>query len=338
MAVILPNGHPAIEILQQENANVTPASSIASDAPRIRVAIANTMSNVIETETQFARAFADSDQDIELVFFSPSTKLDAAQNKLNAPDQSPQVIEREQHRLAYHKPLTDIQNDPTISGIVLTGFPAATLPLRQKTTDQEGVDFYNEFTDLLDHAQQSGIPTLATCWSSHVALNHFYGIERNKRDQKLTGTFNVEVSRTNSILTDGLDKNFPLPVSRYFYSDEEGIKNEANLNVLVTSKETGAAIVSENQGSFVYMTGHLEYLAETLPQEYIRDLYTKGMFDAVYPRNIDLHNQQRTWAGANTTFYNNIAAQFAAFAADHQQDYRQAQPADTNVQPEPAYA
>ncbi|MCB9982919.1 MAG: homoserine O-succinyltransferase [Rhodospirillales bacterium] len=326
MAVILPDGHPAIKDLRQEGCNVIPASQAPKDNV-VRVAVANTMSNVIETETQFARAFAESDLNVELVFFSPSTKIDTAHTK---PDN-----EKEQHRLAYHKPLAEIQNDKTINGIVLTGFPGATLDLRQKTgpTDDKGNEFYDEFIGLLDYARENNVPTLATCWAAHVALNHFYRIERLKRDAKLTGIFELAVKNESSPLVQSMDAQIQMPVSRYYYSDEKALRAEPNLNILASSKETGAAIVSEKQGSFIYMSGHLEYLADTLPKEYIRDIGTKGLMDAPYPRNTDLHEQKRTWAAANTAFYSNLANLFNAHRRENPAAARTIKPQHTNDRP-----
>ncbi|HOO82637.1 MAG TPA: homoserine O-succinyltransferase [Alphaproteobacteria bacterium] len=305
MAVILPDGHPAIENLRQEGCkNVIPASQAPKDNV-VRVAVANTMSNVVETETQFARAFAESGLNVELVFYSPSTKIAAAHEKSDS--------KKEQHRLKYHKPLSEIRNDKTINGIVLTGFPGANLDLRQKTgsTDDKGNEFYNEFIDLLDYARKSNTPTLATCWAAHVALNHFYGIERLKREAKLTGIFELAVTNANSPLVKGIEHKFPMPVSRYYYSDEIALRAQPNLNILASSEETGAAIVSEKKGPFIYMSGHLEYLANTLLKELLRDFQKKGT-DAPYPENLDPFYQKRTWAAANTAFYSNLANLFNA--------------------------
>ncbi|MCB1720964.1 MAG: homoserine O-succinyltransferase [Alphaproteobacteria bacterium] len=344
MAVILPDEHPAIELLQQEDCNVIPASQAPKDNV-VRVAVANTMSNVIETETQFARAFAESDLNVELVFFSPSTKIDTANSKIKSAREeiasetlTPEkikaarnTIEKEQHRLAHHKPFHDIQNDPKISGIVLTGFPGANLDLRQKTgpTDDKGNEFYNEFIDLLGYARGNNVPTLATCWAAHVALNHFYDIKRFKRDAKLTGIFELAVNNEGSPLVQGMDAQIQMPVSRYYYSDEEALKAESNLNILASSEETGAAIVSEKQGSFIYMSGHLEYLANTLLKELLRDFKKNGM-NADFPENIDIFHPKRTWAAANTAFYSNLANLFNTLRRENPATAHTIKPQRTN--------
>jgi homoserine O-succinyltransferase len=77
------------------------------------------------------------------------------------------------------------------------------------------------------------------------------------------------------------------------------------LSILASSPETGAAIVAATDSPILFMTGHLEYLADTLSKEYERDVAKMG--DAApRPQNYDTENPHRTWEAANAMFYGNF--------------------------------
>lgn len=318
MSIILPDNHPALETLKQEGIAAIPASK-AADAPRVRVALTNTMSNPVETETQFARALSNAEQNVELVSFSPKARLSKSFEILRKyqdvdpatlDEKTRKDIEKAKHRVKFHQPLSRITVDPSFAGIIMAGFGGSKFDLSQSTPqNKNGIDFYDELMNVVDHARTRKIPTLATCWSAHADLNRQYGVGRKVNETKLTGVFDVAVIRPEDPLVDGMAPQFPLPVSRYGECDEQKIITNPDLIVLATSDKTGAAIIREADGPVIYMTGHLEYLAETLEEEFERD--TAKMGDAApKPENYDVKSPVRTWENANARFYSNLVNEF----------------------------
>lgn len=76
----------------------------------------------------------------------------------------------------------------------------------------------------------------------------------------------------NSILFRGFDDTFMVPQSRHTTFKTEDIKAVPQLKILASSKETGVYAVSSEKGKQIFITGHSEYDANTLADEYFRDL------------------------------------------------------------------
>ncbi len=318
MTIYIQDNHPAIDILKNEGiTNIKPASEIG-DQEVITIALGNLMDNIVETETQFTRSLSASNRDILLSPHTPTKRLEAAQITVNNTAEIVESgskedlikLEKAYHRTQFQKPLSDIKNDPSIDAIILTGFGKYKAPLQQQTdpNDREsGVDFYDEFTGVLDDVREKNTPTLATCWAAHASLNYFYGIERKRKPEKLTGVFDLQVTQKDSPLMERLGDSFPSPISRYCYSDEAAIQAEPNLIPLAGSKETGTALAEEKNGSVVYSSVHPEYLKDTLKLENERDIKNMGKDNAPIPENYDLQNPKRTWDTVNTVFFSNFA-------------------------------
>ena len=85
-----------------------------------------------------------------------------------------------------------------------------------------------------------------------------------------------KVVRKYNKLLRGFDEFFLAPHSRYTYNRLEDVKNDERLKLLAYSDEAGMLLCSANRGRQIFITGHLEYDAETLALEYQRDV-DKGM-------------------------------------------------------------
>ena len=66
--------------------------------------------------------------------------------------------------------------------------------------------------------------------------------------------------------------NFYAPHSRFQEVRAEDIKKVKELEILCDSKEAGVYIVFTKGGRRIFVTGHAEYDATTLRDEYFRDL------------------------------------------------------------------
>ena len=88
------------------------------------------------------------------------------------------------------------------------------------------------------------------------------------------------------------------PHSRHTDIDLEAIKNHPELKLLSASEDAGAFIMLANNGKQIMITGHLEYIAGTLADEYHRDA-EKGMNPALpinyFPKDDPTKKPLNTW-------------------------------------------
>jgi homoserine O-succinyltransferase len=80
------------------------------------------------------------------------------------------------------------------------------------------------------------------------------------------------VEYKQSILFRGFDDTFMVPQSRHTTVLREDIEKVQDLKILASSKETGVYAISTKNGRQIFVTGHSEYDADTLKNEYLRDL------------------------------------------------------------------
>jgi homoserine O-succinyltransferase len=70
----------------------------------------------------------------------------------------------------------------------------------------------------------------------------------------------------------GFDDEFPVPHSRHTTIMREDIEACPELDILSSSGEAGVYAVRCKKGNQIFITGHSEYDADTLKNEYFRDL------------------------------------------------------------------
>ena len=85
------------------------------------------------------------------------------------------------------------------------------------------------------------------------------------------GVFHQRVSSGGSGLLRGFGEAFPVPVSRHTEIHAADLPVEAGLTVLASSADAGLCLLEDRANRAVYMFNHLEYDAETLRDEYLRD-------------------------------------------------------------------
>ena len=114
--------------------------------------------------------------------------------------------------------------------------------------------------------------TLHICWGAQAGLYHHFGIEKYPLEQKLFGIFAHRMLKQNTNLMRGFDDEFYAPHSRYTETRREDIERIPELELFAVSEEAGVYLAATKDGSQVYLTGHPEYDAWTLDDEYRRDL------------------------------------------------------------------
>ncbi len=251
MPIKIPNNLPAVKTLHDENIFVmTENRAITQDIRPLKILILNLMPKKIETETQLSRLLGNTplQVDIELIH-SKSHK------SKNTP---------EEHLLAFYKTFDDVKQN-NYDGMIITGAPVENMPFEQ-------VDYWDELATIMEWSKTHVYSTLHICWGAQAGLYYHYGIKKYDLDEKLFGVFEHTICNKKSILFRGFDDVFKVPHSRHTTILEQDVKKVKELRILSTSKEAGVYAVATDGGRQIFITGHPEYDANTLANEYFRDL------------------------------------------------------------------
>ena len=160
-------------------------------------------------------------------------------------------------------------------GMIITGAPVELLPF-------EEVDYWDELCEIFEWTKTNVTSTFHICWGAQAALYYHYGVNKLPLDEKLSGIYKHKVVRKNTKLLRGYDDTFFAPHSRHTTVKREDILG-AKLRIYAESEEAGVYSAASKGGKQFFVTGHSEYDATTLHDEYIRDI-GKGL-DAKIPKN-----------------------------------------------------
>ena len=251
MPIKIPNDLPAVKTLQEENIFVmTHTRASTQDIRPLRIVLLNLMPKKIETETQLSRLLGNTPLQIE---------LELVRMKSHEAANTPQ-----HHLLSFYKTFDDIR-DERFDGMVITGAPVEQMPF-------ENVDYWPELCQIMAWSKTNVHSTLHICWGAQAGLYYHYGIEKQQLPKKLFGVFPHRVEYKRSILFRGFDDEFMVPHSRHTTVRREDIEKIDDLRILASSEEAGVYAVYTNMGRRNLNTGHSEYDADTLKNEYLRDI------------------------------------------------------------------
>lgn len=257
MPIRIPDALPAKKILESENIFVMPTSRANSQHIRpLKLLILNIMPTKIVTETQLLRMLSNTPLQIDVDWIH----MKSHESKNTSQD----------HLLAFYHTFEDIK-DNKYDGMIITGAPVEKMPF-------EEVDYWDEFTQLLEWSKTHVFSSFYICWASQAALHYFYGIDKQPLEKKLSGVYFHETNtkKMKRKILRGFDFQFYAPHSRYTTLLEKDITKFDDLDILASSKEAGPYLIGSVDGSRFFVTGHPEYDPETLHNEYIRDL-NKGI-------------------------------------------------------------
>lgn len=287
MPIKIPDNLPAVKTLESENIFVmTEGRAMTQDIRPLRILILNLMPKKIETETQFARLLGNTPLQVEMELIH--TKSHQSKNVA------------EEHLLSFYKTFDDIK-DQNFDGMIITGAPVEHLAF-------EEVEYWDELCVIMEWSKTHVHSTLHVCWGAQAALYYHYGIQKQEVPTKMFGVFPHVVEYKNSILFRGFDDVFMVPQSRHTTILRKDIEKVDGLRILASSDKTGVYAVATKRGKQIFITGHSEYDAETLKNEYLRDL-ALGKHISV-PENYFVNNDPNlpplvSWRGhANLLFSN----------------------------------
>ena len=251
MPIKIPNDLPASKVLQGENIFVmTETRATTQDIRPLRILILNLMPKKIETETQLARLLGNTPLQVEPTLIHTSSH------------ESKNVTK--EHLLAFYKTFDCVKNE-YFDGMIITGAPV-------EQYEFEEVEYWAELCEIMEWSKTHVHSTLHICWASQAGLYYHYGIKKHPTNAKFFGVFPHTVEYKQSILFRGFDDVFMVPQSRHTTVLREDIEKIPELKILASAERTGVYAVSSKNGRQIFITGHSEYDADTLKNEYVRDL------------------------------------------------------------------
>jgi len=139
----------------------------------------------------------------------------------------------------------------------------------------EEEDYWEELCESMEWSKTNVHSTFHICWGAQAGLYYHFGIQKKPLPEKMFGVFPHKVDYKRSILFRGFDDTFMVPHSRHTTVPREDIEAVPELRILASSEEAGVYAVFTKEGRQIFIMGHSEYDADTLKNEYVRDV-TQG--------------------------------------------------------------
>ncbi len=287
MPIKIPDNLPAVKTLASENIFVmTNRRAVSQDIRPLKILLLNLMPNKIETETQLSRLLGNSPLQVDLTLIH--TKSHVSKNT------------SAEHLINFYKTFDDVKNE-RFDGMIITGAPVEQMKF-------EDVEYYPELCEIMEWTKSHVHSTFHICWGAQAGLYYHYGIKKYPVENKIFGVFKHKVTYKNSILFRGFDDSFMVPQSRHTTVKKEEIKAVKELKILAESDETGVYAVSSKNGKQIFITGHSEYDANTLKNEYFRDLNANKPIEIpknYFPGNNPQNEPEVTWRAHANLLYSN---------------------------------
>ena len=287
MPIKIPNNLPAQEVLENEHIFVmNEHRALTQDIRPLKIIILNLMPTKITTETQILRCLANTPLQIEIDLLQTTTH------------KSKNVSE--EHMLAFYQSFDDIK-DNKYDGMIITGAPVEDMEF-------EEVDYWEELCKIMEWSKDNVQSTFHICWGAQSGLYYHYGIKKYKLKEKMFGVYKHRLITPKSRLFRGFDEEFYVPHSRHTTVRAEDIEKNPNLKIMAVSDEAGVYVVGDKEGTQFFVMGHSEYDADTLAQEYFRDV-NKGL-DIKVPVNYFLDDDPTKkpilkWRAHSNLIYSN---------------------------------
>ena len=255
MPIKVKDSLPAINTLEDENIFVmTEYRAMHQDIRPLNVLILNLMPTKIVTETQLLRKLSNSPLQIQVEF-------------LQTASYTPQHTDAS-HLDTFYTTFDQIR-DRKFDGMIITGAPLDYVKF-------EDVAYWDELCEIMDWCKTHVHSTFHLCWGAFAGLYYYYGLDRYDMEEKLSGVYAHKILKRTSPLFRGFDDIFYAPQSRAMGITREKIESVPDLELMAYSEEAGVTIVKTRDSRHFFVTCHPEYDADTLSQEYFRDL-NKGM-------------------------------------------------------------
>ena len=250
MPIQIPNDLPAASVLQQENIFVMTEKRAVSQRIRpLEIVLLNLMPTKVATETQLSRLLGNTPLQVHLELMHTSSHVSKNTSQ--------------EHLVTFYKSFEELKHRK-FDGMVITGAPVENMPF-------EEVDYWDELCQIMEWSKTNVHSTFHICWGAQAGLYYHYGIQKHKMDKKLFGVYPHTADYKRSILLRGFDDVFYVPHSRHTTVMREDIEAVEGLRVIASSEKAGVYAAMSKEGRQIFVTGHSEYDADTLLNEYNRD-------------------------------------------------------------------
>ena len=250
MPIKIPNDLPAVQVLTKENIFVMNENRAhKQDMRPLQILLLNLMPKKIETETQLSRLLGNTPLQVDLELIHTSSH------------QSKNVSK--EHLLSFYKTFDQVKHK-NFDGLIITGAPVEQLPFEQ-------VEYWEELCQIMEWSKTHVHSTFHICWGAQAGLYYHFGVQKTPLQEKMFGVFPHTADHKKSILFRGFDDIFMAPHSRHTTVLRENIQAVPQLKILASSQEAGIYAVATKNGKQIFITGHSEYDAQTLNEEYVRD-------------------------------------------------------------------
>ena len=287
MPIKIPNLLPATQVLLNENIFVmTETRAMTQDIRPLKILMLNLMPQKIVTETQIARVIGNTPLQVELELLQTATHKSKHTSA--------------EHMLAFYKTFDEVKHKK-YDGMIITGAPVEHMEF-------EEVEYWDELCEIMEWSKTHVTSTFHICWGAQAGLYYHYGVKKHQLDKKLFGVFEHKVDYKRSILFRGFDDVFVVPHSRHTTCNREDIEAVPELKILSSSDEAGVFVVSTDRGRQIFVTGHSEYDADTLKNEYLRDKNAGLPIDVpknYFPDDDDTKEPIVRWRSCANLLYSN---------------------------------
>ena len=287
MPIKIPTSLPAFNVLKEEGVMVlSEGAAKRQDIRPLQIGLVNLMPKKIQTETQFARLIGSTPLQIELTLI----RMTEHQSKNTSSD----------HMEAFYKSFQEAKLQK-FDGLIITGAPVETLDFNQ-------VDYWDELVELMDWTQSNVHSTFGVCWGAMAMIYHFHNIDKKTLDQKAFGCIRHDNVQPSSSFLNGFSDGCVIPVSRWTEVDRNDILENADLEILIDSQQTGPCLIQDNAKNALYIFNHFEYDRDTLKEEYLRDV-DKGIDinipDNYFPDDDPTQKPENRWRSHAHLLYGN---------------------------------
>ena len=286
MPIKIPANLPARDVLVREGVMVmNEDDALRQDVRPLQIALLNLMPKKVQTETQFARLIGAGPLQIELTL----VRMTEHESRHTPAE----------HMRAFYQPFAAAR-ERKFDGLIITGAPIEHLPF-------EEVTYWPELQQVFEWTRTHVHSTFAVCWGGQAMLRHFHGVPKYDLGAKLFGCFEQEVRAPASPFMTGMADRFLAPVSRWTEVREEDVL-KAGVEVLASSPESGLCLLHDPSLNALFMFNHLEYDADTLKQEYDRDVAAGAPIEvpaAYFPEDDPARPPRNSWRSHGHLLYGN---------------------------------
>ncbi|MFD1848855.1 homoserine O-acetyltransferase MetA [Oceanobacillus bengalensis] len=287
MPINVPSDLPASESLKKEKIFVMDEGRASTqDIRPLNILILNLMPEKEKTELQLLRLLGNTPLQVNISFLRTATHRSTHVSNY--------------HLDNFYTTFEKVKNR-RFDGMIITGAPIEHLEF-------EDVNYWDELTTIMDWTEKNVTSTLHICWGAQAALSYYYGIRKYALPKKCFGIFNHHVRDRKIKLVRGFDDLFRAPHSRHTNVSRKKIENHPDLQLLSVTEDGDPFIIMSRDTKNIMITGHLEYDATTLAEEYERDV-EKGEeieLPVNYFPNGDVNEQPlHTWRSHSHLLFSN---------------------------------